>query len=113
MAKVFGITRLELKPGVTAEELEKFWKEEMPSYALASEHTFHLLKGIRGEREGQYTFMYEVESIERYNRNFTTDGQQSEEDKQFDDAHPENQKLKDKFETLVSEIGLTDYVELD
>lgn len=113
MVKVFEILRLELKPEATAEELEKWWKEDMPSYFNAPGYTGYLLKGIRGDREGQYTFMFEVENFEMFDRNLTPDGQQSEVDRQFDEAHPENQKLKDKLFSMVSVIGETNYVELD
>ena len=57
----------------------------------------------------------EAESVETRDRWFTPDDEPSEEQKQFNEAHPENVEWFKKLDTLVSGFGVTytDYVELD
>ena len=115
MAKLFGVHQVELKPGVTAEEFEKFVKEEWSSFDFRPGWNLHHLKGIRGERDGQYLILAEVESVETRDKYLTADGKDSEEAKQFLEAHPENAKWFEKFHSLASDFNdtYTDYVELD
>ena len=115
MAKVFYIHNLELSSGVTEKEFEKWFKEELPSFSFRPGHKFYLLKGIRGDREGQYTLMGEIESLENYNQGRTPDGQPTESYKKFDEAHPESKIFTDHFFSMVSitDGESTDYVELD
>jgi hypothetical protein len=115
MAKVFYIHSLELNLGVTEEEFKSFLKEELPSMTARPGHKLYVIKGIRGDREGQYTLLGEIESLENYNQGRTPDGQATEEYKKFEEDHPENKIIKDKFWSMVSIIDgeSTDYVELD
>jgi hypothetical protein len=66
MAKVFGMHSIELKPGVSEQEFEEFiQKEVIPLYRIVPGQTTHLLKGDRGERNGKYLVLIELESTER------------------------------------------------
>jgi hypothetical protein len=115
MAKAFVFLDLELKSGVTEKEFEEFIKEEYSSFTPMPGHKSYVIKGIRGDREGQYTYMIEIESLEIKNKNRTPDDQPTESYKKFQEDHPENKIFTDKFFTMVSIINgeSTDYVELD
>jgi hypothetical protein len=66
MAKVFGFHTIELKPGVSEQEFEEFIRTEViPVYHKVPGQTTHLLKGDRGERNGKYLVLIELESTER------------------------------------------------
>lgn len=115
MSKVFGIHTLALRPGVRAEDFEKFVKEELPSVAQYPGWKFHILKGERGDREGKYLALVEIESLEERNRFSPSPSESSEEAKQFAEAHPEDAKIFEKWDTLVGGFSVifTDYVEID
>ena len=67
MAKVFGIHTIELRPGVQAEDLERFVIEEC--YPIRIEGVeLCLARGDKGKREGKYVLVYEIESIEARDR---------------------------------------------
>ena len=67
MAKVYGLHEVELVPGADPVEFEQLASE------LAKGHGYkgwnmYLLKGERGERNGKYLIMLEIESLEARNR---------------------------------------------
>ena len=67
MAKVYGLHEVELVPGADPKEFEQLASE------LAKGHGYqgwkmYLLKGERGERNGKYLIMLEIESLEARNR---------------------------------------------
>ena len=64
MAKLYCLHEIELRPGVSPAEFEKVAAEVNES-ANYEGWTAHLLKGERGERNGKYLFLYEIESIAR------------------------------------------------
>ena len=68
MSRVFGMHMIALRPGVKAEDFEKFVIEEAYPFPWPSE--VYLLKGDRGDREGKYLVMYEFESVEARDRSF-------------------------------------------
>ncbi|HBY92930.1 MAG: hypothetical protein M5U01_14885 [Ardenticatenaceae bacterium] len=111
MARVFGIHVVELCPGVTAEEFERFVLETfLPALPVSQTPgvDIHLLKGDRGERAGKYIFMFEFDSIEARNRYFPAPGRPSEELKRLiEPLRP----LSKKWEAL-SARAKTDYVVL-
>jgi hypothetical protein len=75
MAKVFGMHALELQPGCDENELEEFMRKDfLPSYSRVSGQTAHLLKGDRGERAGKYLVLIELESPERRDRIYPSEG---------------------------------------
>ena len=65
-----------------------------------------LLKGEKGDREGKYLVLVESESVEVRNRFSHRLNEASEEAKQFDEAHPEDAKLNEKWDTLVGGFSL-------
>ena len=64
MAKVFGVTPLELRPGVNGEDFAKFWIEEYAPLGVRLGWTSHVLKADRGERAGKYAVIWEIPSVE-------------------------------------------------
>src|SRR2546423_12376036 len=86
MARVHGIHEIVLKPGVSGEEFERFFtKEVLPAFHLPGLR-FHLWKGDRGERSGQYAVVIEIESVETRDRLFPAQDTMSKEAQQFADA---------------------------
>ena len=114
MSKLYSLHPLVLRPGVKAEEFETFVKEVWPSYTPFPGWKPHILKGDRGDREGKYLVLMEIESVEARNRFYPRPGEPSDELKQFAEAHPESTKILEKFQTLVDGLGVlyTGYVEI-
>jgi len=79
MAKVFGIHEIELRPGVTAEEFERFYTEATAQLPPRQGWNFHLAKADRGARAGKYVLIIEIESVEARNRYAPESGAASEE----------------------------------
>jgi len=107
MSKVFGMHMIALHPGVKAEDFEKFVIEEM--YPLPWPWEGYLLKGDRGDREGKYLVMWEIESVEARDRYFPAPGQPSEEYQQFMESHA---AVLEKWATFATSLDTicTDYV---
>jgi len=109
MSKVFGMHMIALKPGVKAEDFEKFViKEVYPATELEGVE-FYLLKGDRGDREGKYLWVMEIESVEARDRLFPSPGELSEEVRQFFESYA---AVLEKWETLATPVDViyTDYV---
>jgi hypothetical protein len=109
MAKVFGMHVVALKPGVKAEDFEKFVTEEVYPLPWFEGIENYLLKGDRGDREGKYLWVIEIESVETRDRYFPSPGEMSEEVQQFSAAHAAVFEKWDTFATPISVI-YTDYV---
>jgi hypothetical protein len=74
MAKVYSLHMIALKAGASGQEFERFFSENIGSLPGPSGLTMRLLKGDRGDREGKYLIMFEVESVERRNQLFPEAG---------------------------------------
>ena len=75
MAKVFGMHALELQPGCDENEFEEFMRKDfLPSYSRVSGQDARLLKGDRGERSGKYLVLIELESPERRDQIYPSEG---------------------------------------
>lgn len=113
MAKTTFEAPMELKPGVTGADLEKFWVEEyLPNIPELPGYRVTLHKGISGVRNERYLYIGHFESVERLNELFPTigDATGSEEWQQWT-AAPVWQKLMNFFdESWYGEF--TQYVEL-
>lgn len=83
MAKVFGMHMIALLPGVKAEDFEKFVAEEVYPIPSFEGVEFYLLKGDRGDRDGKYLWVMEIESVERRDQLFPSPGEMSPEVQQF------------------------------
>ena len=73
MAKVIGIHRLELKPGVTEDQVQAVVEQIAGKFKVPGSTTM-IGKGDRGERVGQYVLIVEVESVETRDRYFPDPG---------------------------------------
>ena len=74
MAKVYSLHLIALKAGANGPDFERFFQEEIKSVQPPSGLTMRLLKGDRGDREGNYLLMFEFESVERRNQLFPEAG---------------------------------------
>ena len=110
MAKIYGVTPIELRDGVKGEDFEKFWLSEFGPQGQLLGWTSHLLKADRGERAGKYAVIWELPSIESRDRIVPEPGTISEEGLRL--LGPNFQKLNEKLDTLVTGWPFTDYVEL-
>jgi hypothetical protein len=78
-AKMYSFHQMELRPGVTGDELEEFFNNRFfPNWDIPGWKSF-LLKGDRGEREGRYMLVHEMESVEMRNRYFPSPDEATEE----------------------------------
>jgi hypothetical protein len=112
MAKVFGMHKVELKPGVDEREFEDFFcNEAIHIYDKVPGQTVHLLKGDQGERNGKYLVLIEIDSPERRDQIYPPpEGMYSEEVQQLlGDVDP----IWDRLISMVEEFPdatFTDYV---
>ena len=90
MAKVYGLHALELKPGVDAQEFERFFIEELLPRTTIPGGVDSLLRGDRGERNGRYLLLTEIESPQRRDQLF-----------------PLNQGLSDEIQRMMGEASAT------
>ena len=97
MAKVFGVTPIELRPGVSGEDFVKFWIEEYAPLGVRVGWTSHVLKADRGERAGKYAVIWELPSVESRYRVCPARGQISEEGLRL--LGPDWDKLNEKLNT--------------
>ena len=110
MAKVFGVTPLELRAGVNAEDFVRFWIEEYALLGVRLGWTSHVLKADRGERAGKYAVIWELPSVESRDRVISADGPISEEGLRL--LGPDWDKLKERLNTFITGWPYTDYVEI-
>ena len=66
VSKVFGTHMIRLNPGVNGVDFEKYWTEEIKQLNTG-DWNWYLLKGVEGDRKGQYLLMAEVDG-EIYDR---------------------------------------------
>jgi hypothetical protein len=64
VGKVYGLHTLQLRPGVTGDDFERFAASTIEQWPLLHGWRVALLKGDRGDQVGQYLALVEVESIE-------------------------------------------------
>ena len=115
MAKVLGLHMFALKPGVKAEDFENFVKGELSHISWFEGWKSYVLKGLRGDREGRYLWVFEIESVEALNRFSPGVGPDgfTEEAQQFMEAHAEEwEPLTKKWDSLATSTGeiFTDYL---
>ena len=98
MGKEFFVGPMELKAGVTGEELEKFWVEEyLPTVTELPGYHVSLCKGHHGKRPNQYLYLGHFESNERLRELHPSDGESAEWNQWVAD-NPNQQKLMDFFD---------------
>jgi hypothetical protein len=108
MAKVLGMHMIDLRPGVRGEELERFFREKVAPFPAFPGWKMSLLKGDRGDREGRYLVLIEMESVEARNRFASTSGQPSEEGERFIESQ---RAMLEEWAKLASPIGTTIYTD--
>ncbi len=113
MAKVVGIHELDLKPGASADEFERFYREEVvPGPQLSGVQT-SLLKGDRGVRNGKYLLLIEIDSQTVRDGHFPLEGD-ADADAQAYWGSAAVQHIFDHWGTLATAPGAdtvwTDYV---
>jgi hypothetical protein len=79
MAKVFGIHKVALRPGVKGEDFESFVRTSMPQLTISAGMKVRLLKGDRGDRDGKYLVLFEFDSVEVRDREAPLDASASPE----------------------------------
>jgi hypothetical protein len=114
MTKVISIHEIELRPGITTEEFERFLTAEyLPGVApMPPGWSVTYLKGDRAERAGKFAVLFEVDSVEMRDRFFPSSGEPSAELQHQHRLRTAAQAaLEDKMHTLAAEIGeiFTDY----
>ena len=109
MAKVLGMHMFALKPGMKAEDFEKFVIEEVYPVPWPEGVKGYLVKGDRGDREGRYLWVMELESVELRDRHFPSSGEMSEE---IQRSFESQATVLEKWETFATPIDAvyTDYV---
>ncbi len=90
-APVFSLyyIAIDTEAGVTPEQFESFVRQkgvQIPSYPGWS---WTLLRGLRGERAGQYLMLFEIDSSAERDRYVAADGNKTELARQFWREHPE------------------------
>lgn len=110
MAKVYGMHRLALLPGVKGEDFEQFFREAASQIPAVQGWRWYLLKGDKGDREGKYLLLAEIESVETRDRYAPPSGDVPPETQQwFQDAA----KVFEQWRTFASgptDPTFTDYV---
>lgn len=112
MARVLGIHRLELKPGVDEQAFERFITETFaPLYhQFEPRQVAHLMKGDRGEQAGKYALLIEIESVEARDEMYPAEGRLSETlDQGVKSTAPIWEKLYSLVETFPDDL-YSDYV---
>ncbi len=112
MTKVVAVHELCLRPEAAGreEEFEKLVAEEVaPAYWANADVRAHLLKGVRGDREGGYTLLLEFPSVEAFTRFFPIrPGPATAETAK---AFREHAALIARYESFVRSRRVTDYLE--
>lgn len=84
MGKVYGLHTLQLNPGVTGEDFERFAASNIKQWPIMPGWRFSLLKGDRGDEVGQYLALVELDSIKARDRVAPTGRlEESEEGRQW------------------------------
>ena len=64
MGKVYGLHALQLRPGVTGDDFERFVANNIQQWPRIPGWRIAILKGDRGDQVGQYLALVELDSIE-------------------------------------------------
>ena len=109
MAKIFGITPVELQPGVDEQEFVKFFVEQYAPLGARLGWKGTILKGDRGERAGKFALIWEIPSVEQRNRFVSAPDQITEEGQRL--LGPEFAEMNKKLDAYVTGWPYTDYIE--
>ena len=114
MGKVYGLHTLQLNPGVSGEDFERFVASNIRQWPTLPGWRFPLVKGDRGEKVGQYLALIELENIEARNRVAPAGPlQDSEEGRQWLAAvGPLMEEWRQYVDQLPGDAPYTDYHEV-
>jgi hypothetical protein len=108
MAKIFGFTPLELRPGVEEQEFVKFFVEQYAPLGAKLGWKGYVLKGDRGERDGKYACIWEIPSVEQRDRYVPGQDKLTAEGVRL--LGSEFKELNKKLDTYVTDWPNTDYI---
>lgn len=106
MAKVVCVHKPELKPGVSAEEFEKYVVEEMLPLYVNSPMDAYVLKGDKGERRGKFGLILVMDEETR-DKYF---GKPPSSGADFSVWTDEMKRVQQKYYSMVESSNFTDYV---
>src|SRR5215467_11162569 len=104
MSKVWALHMIALRPGVKANEFEKFVKNEGSKMPMYDGWKVRLLKGERGERVGRYMVLIEIDDLATRDRFSPSENASSPEADKFAKAHPESLPVLEKWRKYVSAL---------
>ncbi|NWD71808.1 hypothetical protein HX870_29800 [Pseudomonas gingeri] len=90
-APVFSLyyIAIDTEAGVTPEQFEHFVRQKGVHIPCYPGWSWTLLRGLRGERAGQYLMLFEIDSAEARDRYVAADGNKTALARQFWQAHPQ------------------------
>jgi hypothetical protein len=109
MAKIFGFTPLELRPGVDEQEFVKFFNEQYAPLGSRFGWKGYVLKADRGERDGKFAVIWEIQTVDQRDRYCPSNDVINEEGLRL--LGPEFDVANKKLDTYVTGWPNTDYVE--
>jgi len=109
MARVVSIVQLELKPGVTDDQVRALAVDIVRDYKIPGVINPRIAKADRGDRDGKYVFIWEFESVETRARYWPEWGRSSAEWKRNTAGAPA--AIAERFSSLF-DASVTDYVVL-
>jgi hypothetical protein len=95
----FYYIAIDTEAGVTPERFEAFVREKGVHIPCYPGWRWTLLRGLRGERAGQYLMLFEIDSAAQRDRYLAADGNQTESARQFWRDHPEAQDILREWKT--------------
>jgi hypothetical protein len=95
----FYYIAIDTEAGVTPERFEAFVREKGVHIPCYPGWRWTLLRGLRGERTGQYLMLFEIGSAAQRDRYVAADGNQTESARQFWRDHPEAQGILREWKT--------------
>lgn len=91
---------IDTEAGITPERFEAFVQQKGAAIPCYPGWRWTLLRGLRGERAGQFLMLFEIESAEQRDRYLTPEGNPSELAQQFWQQHPEAQSVVAEWRTF-------------
>jgi len=91
---------MDTEAGITPERFETFVRQHGVRIPCYPGWRWTLLRGLRGERTGQYLMLFEIESAAQRDRYIAADGNQTELARQFWRERPEAQRILEQWRRL-------------
>jgi|GEM_PF-3748331 len=107
--QLYRYSKLTLQDGVTPEQFETFCKDVWAKTAWVAGETCYVLKGVGGERDGEYAFVVEVHGDEAQARVLGSPEAYSEAWVQVFAENSQNQPSLDELKTLATGFGIESY----